>query len=148
MRVADFADVEEAFRARVARDLCCNLATVDERGRPRSRVVQPLWEGSVCWLLTDRNSPKARHIDRHLFVSLAYVGENTQPAYAECRAEWVMDSEEKQRIWHLFQSDPLGYDPALFYDRVDHPDLGVLRLTPWRVQIDTTPGDTIIWEGE
>lgn len=148
MRVNEFAAIEAEFQARVARDICCNLATVDEQKRLRSRVVHPLWEGLVCWVLTDRATPKARHIDRHPFVSLAYIGDNTQPAYAECKAEWIEDRVEKRRIWQRFRASPLGYDPALFYDRVNHPNLGLLKLIPWRIQIDNTPGETYIWQPE
>ncbi|MBL8154570.1 MAG: pyridoxamine 5'-phosphate oxidase family protein [Anaerolineae bacterium] len=146
MRVESFAEIEADFHSRVARDLCCNLATIDSRGRPRSRVVHPLWEGPKCWVLTDRSTPKAGHIVQHPFVSLAYIGDSTKPAYAECRAEWVEDFAEKQRVWDAFVRSPVGYDPALFYERVSHPDLGLLKLTPWRIQIDDTDGETLIWE--
>lgn len=148
MRVNTFAEIEVEFFRRAARDLCCNLATIDAHGRPRSRVVHPLWEGTTCWLLTDRRSPKARHIAAHPFVSLAYTGDSTKPAYAECRAEWVDDMAEKRRVWEWFGRSPSGYDPALFYGHAAHPDLGLLKLTPWRIQLDNTPGETIIWEPE
>lgn len=148
MRVAAFSEIENEFRARVARDLCCNLATIDQHGRPRSRTVHPLWEGLICWLLTDRSTPKAAHITQHPFVSLAYGGDVDAPAYAECRAEWVDEAAEKARVWRLFQQSPLGYDPAIFYGEVTHAATGLLKLIPWRIQIDSTSGETIIWETE
>jgi len=146
MRVKAFAAIEDEFYQRVSRDICCNLATIDEQGRLRSRVVHPLWQGPVCWVLTKRIGPKARHIDRHPFVSLAYVGDSAHPAYAECRAEWIEDPDEKQRIWRRFRSSPLGYNPAPFYRDAGHPHLGVLKLKPWRIQIDDSPGETTIWQ--
>lgn len=146
MRVQSFVEIEAEFRSRVARDICCNLATTDAQGRPRSRVVHPLWEGQICWVLTDRSTPKAKHLARNPFVSLAYIGDSTKTAYADCHAEWIESIVEKQRIWDEFKRSPVGYDPALFYERVSHPNLGLLKLTPWRIQIDDTPGETYIWE--
>ena len=146
MRVKVFSEIEAEFRRRVARDICCNFATIDAQGRPRSRVVHPLWEGQICWVLTDRSSPKTRHIDCHPFVSLAYIGDIAKTAYAECRAEWVEDTAEKQRVWDQFKRSRVGYDPSLFYGQVSHPNLGLLKLTPWRIQLDDSPGETYIWE--
>jgi general stress protein 26 len=110
-------------------------------------VVQPLWEGLTCWLLTDRTTPKARHIEQHPYVSLAYVGDTSKPLYVECRAEWIEDVTEKQRVWALFKDTPkFGYDPTPFYERADHPHFGLLKLIPWRIQIDSSPGEIYIWE--
>lgn len=148
MRVQQFKEIREEFIRRVARDLCCNLATVDKFNRVRSRAVHPLWEGHTAWLLTDRRTPKLRHIEHNPCVSLAYIGDNTSTAYAECNAEIIQDPDERQRVWELFQRDPLGYDPAPFYGQPEHPDLVVLKLEPWRIQIDDSPGETIIWEPE
>ena len=30
---------------------------------------------------------------------------------------------------------PLGYDPAPTFHAVEHPDFGVLKLSPWRVEL-------------
>jgi general stress protein 26 len=147
VKVKTFSEIEAEFRARVARDICCNLATIDAQQRPRSRVVQPLWEGLMCWLLTDRTTPKAQHIEQHRYVSLAYVGDTSKPLYVECRAEWIEDAAEKRRVWVLFKDTAkFGYDPTPFYKRADHPHLGLLKLTPWRIQIDNSPGEIYIWE--
>ena len=40
--VAQFADIETEFIARVHRVVWCNMATVDAQGRPRSRIVHPI----------------------------------------------------------------------------------------------------------
>jgi len=146
MKVASFSEIAVEFQIRVERDLCCNFATLDRQNRLRSRVVHPLWEGMVCWVLTDRRTPKAVHIAHCPFVSLAYIRDNNKPAYAECTAEWVEDIKDKQRTWDLFNRSSLGYDPALFYKSVNEPYLALLKLTPWRIQIDNTPGQTYIWE--
>ena len=49
-RVGSFEEIADEFAARVAKVVWCNLATVDARGRPRSRVVHPVWVGRRGWL--------------------------------------------------------------------------------------------------
>jgi hypothetical protein len=33
----------------------------------------------------------------------------------------------------------MGYDPAGFFGTVDNPALGLLRLDPWRIQVEQVP---------
>ena len=75
------------------------------------------------------------------YVSLAYITDMFKPVYAECRAEWVDDLAEKQRIWDLFKNtpEPLGYNPAHDFITYDHEDFGLLKLTPWRIDLVTFP---------
>lgn len=40
--------------------------------------MHPLWVGAEVWLLTSRNSPKARHLVQNPFVPLAYTGDTDQ----------------------------------------------------------------------
>jgi hypothetical protein len=47
MEVDRFEDIADEFHKRVSTMVWCNVATVDSRGRPRSRILHPLWEGSV-----------------------------------------------------------------------------------------------------
>src|SRR5947209_13296995 len=102
MRVSAFADIEKDFLARVRQVVWCNVATVDRRGRPRSRVLHPIWEGATGWVLTRRLSLKTKHIARNRYVSVAYVGEPIKPTYVECLASWSDDPADKRRIWELF----------------------------------------------
>jgi general stress protein 26 len=147
MEVADFAEIEAEFSDRVQRMVWCNLATVDAANRPRSRIVHPLWEGPVCWLATRRHSFKARHLDHNPYVSLAYVADVAKPIYADCRAAWVEDLAEKQRVWDLIKATPppLGYDPAPIYERPDHPNFGLLKLQPWRLELYNFPAAGLVW---
>jgi uncharacterized pyridoxamine 5'-phosphate oxidase family protein len=152
MRVETFAEIEPQFIERAHRMVWCNVATVDDQGRPRSRILHPIWEGSTAWILTYRNSPKGHDLARNPYVSLAYVSDWMKPAYAECRAEWVDDLAAKQRVWDLFKNapPPLGYDPGGIWQSAEHQNLGLLRLTPWRVQL-TDIGQhpySRVWEAE
>jgi general stress protein 26 len=140
--VASFADIEEELMARVRRVVWCTMATVDRRGRPRSRIMHPVWEGPVCWMATQRHSFKGKHIAREPHVSLSYWDPQQQQVYADCRAEWIDDAAEKQRIWELYKSTPppQGYDLALvFPGGLDDPNYGLLKLTPWRIELWALP---------
>ena len=119
---------------------CC-LATVDTHNRPRSRVLHPIWEGATGWITTHRHSHKARHLAQNPYVSLAYINDIHKPVYADCVAEWVDDLNEKHRIWELYKSTPppLGYDPGVEFGTPEHEDFGLLKLTPWRIDLVSFP---------
>jgi general stress protein 26 len=140
MEVASFADIADEFNARVARIVWCTVATVDLKGRPRTRILHPIWEGSTGWIATGRHSHKAKHLAHNPYVSLSYWDQQHQQIYADCRAEWVDDAATRRRIWDLYKNTPppLGYDPAIipvWKDGPDTPEFGVLKLTPWRIEL-------------
>lgn len=62
MDVRSFSEIEAEFLERVYRMIWCNVATVDGRGRPRSRLLHPIWEGMTGWIATHRHSHKSRHL--------------------------------------------------------------------------------------
>jgi uncharacterized pyridoxamine 5'-phosphate oxidase family protein len=144
MEVHDFAEIEEEFIQRVHSMVLCNVATVDGRNRPRSRILHPIWEGATGWIGTHRNSHKSGHLARNPYVSLAYIQEAMKPVFVDCSAAWVEDLEQKCRIWDLFKNSPppLGYDPAVDFIRPDHENFGLLKLTPWRIALVTFPASS------
>lgn len=118
----------------------CSLATVDRRGRPRSRLVHPVWEptpdgGLDGWLLTRPTPLKLAHIAHSPFVSCSYWSPSHDVAVAECAAVWGT-AEERRYAWDLVQrlDPPVGFDPAPMFGGVDADDCAVLRLTPWRTR--------------
>lgn len=138
MNVDDFSEIESEFLSRVARIVWCTVATVDSQGRPRSRILHPIWEGPVGWIATGPASFKARHLAANPYVSLSYWDQEHQQIYADCKTSWVDDADTRTRIWNLFKSTtpPLGYDPSTIWSKgPDDPSFGVLRLEPWRVEI-------------
>ena len=148
IKVASLAEIEQAFVERAHKAIWCSLATVDGQGRPRSRVVHPVWEGATGWLTTRRQSPKTKHLTRVPFVSVAYIADVANPTYADCHAEWVDDLAEKQRVWDWIAQTPppLGFDPTPMYGSVDDAGFGLLKLTPWRIQLDSLPTERRVWE--
>ena len=141
--VASFAEIEADFIERVHGAVWCNVATLDARNRLRSRILHPIWEGLTGWLCTRRHSPKAAHLAHHPYVSLAYIADVVRPVYAECVAEWDDDLATRRRVWELYRAapPPLGYDPAPIFHAADHPDFGVLKLTPWRIELGDMMGE-------
>ena len=117
------------------------MTTVDAKGRPRSRIVHPVWtmEGGRLggWLTTRRTPVKTRHLAGNRNVGIAYVAANTDFAYFDCTAEWVDDDAGKQECWEAFVSapEPVRYDPAsIWKDGPRSADFAVLRFRPYRVQ--------------
>ena len=151
MEMASFADIQEEFLRRVHSVVWCNLATTDRQDRPRSRILHPIWEvtatGPVGWIATRRHTLKAAHFTHNPYVSLAYIADVSNPVYVDCRVEWDEDLGQKQRIWNMYKeaAPPLGYDPAPIFESPDHPNFGLLKLLPWRVEVTTVPADKRVW---
>ena len=111
------AELVERFVATAHRIVWCTVATVDRRGRPRSRVLHPYWE---------RTGDGDDRLDRHAPLAAQgraprrarptcrarYWDATHDVAIAECRAEWVEDPEPRAHAWELFAAaeEPLGYD--------------------------------------
>lgn len=158
--VSSFADLQEEFDAVARKVIWPTMTTVDRKGRPRARIVHPIWEGSTGWLMTGRSSLKSKHLDQTPFASFSYVdAEGLSPtanqAYSECQAEWIDDLSEKKRIWDLFKSypEPYGYDPAVFFQGgPEDADFGILKLTPWRVEVfslaSAMQGQSKVWHNQ
>ena len=147
MEVSSFAEIEAEFTLRIRASVYCNMATIDRSVRPRSRVIHPIWDGPVGWVITWPQSHKAKHLKINPFVSLAYIQNSHKPVYIDAVAHWIDTIEEKNRIWQLHQSipPPIGFDPEPHYGSIDHPYYGLLKFTPWRVELADLQGESLIW---
>ena len=147
MEVARFEDIQAEFLARVSQAVYGTLATVDRQNRPRSRVVHPIWEGYIGWLISWPASHKAKHLASNPAVSLAYMPDKAKPVYVDATAAWIDSAEEQQRVWDLHATipPPLGFDPQPHYGTIDNPYYGLLRLTPWRIELGNLGGEPLIW---
>ncbi len=138
--VARFEDLNPEFEDRYKRIVWAIVTTIDSKGRPRSRLLHPIWEGSTGWIATGRNSHKARHIADNPYISVSYWDQQHEQIYAECKAEWDDSPEAKQHLWDILKEapPPLGYDPAMFWPGgPGSSDFGALRLTPWRLEVSS-----------
>ncbi len=150
MEISNFAEIQTEFMDRVAKAVYCNMATIDRRSRPRSRIVHPIWDGPVGWVISWPESHKAKHLEHNLHVSLAYIQDSKRPVYIDCTVRWVADPAEKHRIWALFKTTPppLGFDPEPFFEGIEDPYFGLLQLSPWRIELYTLRSETIIWRAD
>jgi hypothetical protein len=131
----------DTFVATAHRIVWCTVATVDRRGRPRSRVLHPYWErtgdGLIGWIVTRRSPLKTAHLARTPYVSCSYWDASHDVAIADCRAEWEDDAGARAHAWELFAAapEPLGYDfHQVWPGGPDAPGSAALRLDPWRLQ--------------
>jgi general stress protein 26 len=140
--VHSFSEIEREFIERVHKMVWCSVATLDTQDRPRSRIMHTMWESSTGWAVSRRHVLKAKHVAHSPFVSLAYISDLTRPVYADCTAQWEDEAAEKSRVWNLFAEaqPPLGFDPASIFKSVDNPDYGLLRFTPWRIELADISG--------
>jgi len=142
MDVSRFEDIAQEFERRVRAAIWCIAATVDTRGRPRTRILHPVWEGTTGWITTRPNTLKAKHIAANPQVSCGYP-DPAAPVYVEATADWVTERPEMQRVWDYIkaQPEPYGFDPAFIWKQgPDTPDFGLLKLTPWRIEVQAVAG--------
>src|SRR5688572_31630005 len=147
MEVVRFEDIQSEFMNRAQLAVYCNVANVDRKGRPRSRVMHVVWDGPIGWVISWPGSHKAKQLANNPYVSLAYVKDPMKPVYIECIAEWVREVGEQQRIWELHKTipPPLGFDPAPHYGTIEHEYFGLLRFTPWRIELAELGAESQVW---
>ena len=141
--MTDLNEIAPAFVKMAHEIVWCTAATVDARGRPRSRVLHPFWqwEGGALtgWIATGATPTKRAHLQASPFVSCNYWAPSQDTCVAECRAEWVFDDAGREMVWNLFAEGPapVGYDPAMIpgWDNALSPTFAALKLTPWRLRV-------------
>ncbi|MGW2160912.1 pyridoxamine 5'-phosphate oxidase family protein [Nonomuraea sp. NPDC001699] len=142
VRVRSFAEIENEFNASIGRIGYATMVTVDAKGRPRTRVLIPVWENvdgrPLGWLATYRTPVKAAHIAGNPHTNFSYWMPGNDSVAVDTVAEWVDDLAVKRHVWDLYRrtSPPgAGYDLGDFWRSPADPKLHVLRLDTWRVQV-------------
>ena len=150
MQVQSYSDIEARFIEQVHRIVWCNVATIDTKDRPCSRILHPIWVDGIGYVITGRNTLKAKHIAHNPQVSLTYMQDPLKPIYVNCLAEWDESLEQKKLIFDLFCNTPppLGWDVTIFAKTPDDPKLGLLKLTPRRIELAHLGGESVIWKAE
>jgi general stress protein 26 len=132
-----------AFVEIAHRIVWATVATVDTAGRPRSRVLHPMWEwdGTTLtgWVGTGPTPVKVANLAHSPYASVTYWDATQDTATAECHAELLTDDETRTAVWERFAStpEPLGYLPSIIpgWDSPTSPNFAVLKLTPWRLRV-------------
>lgn len=149
----ELIEVAPAFVEMAHRIVWCSAATVDTQGRPRSRILHPIWQWDgtqlVGWIGTSPTPVKQAHLKAHSYMSLNYWDPSHDTCVAECRAAWAFDDETRIMVWNLFLNapPPAGYDPAIVpaWESPTSDAFAVLRLEPWRLRV--FPGSILMGQG-
>lgn len=138
------ADVAAPFVEIAHRIVWCTVATVDTKGRPRTRILHPLWEWDgtdlVGWIATGEGSLKTKHLAKTPWVSLTYWDPTHDTVTADCEAVMVDDDKTRTWLWNAYKEAPapVGYDPAIIPGWAGGPTAGgfaVMKLTPTRLHV-------------
>ena len=141
--VASFSDLQDAFFSYIQDIVYATMTTVDKLNRPRARVLLPIWEMRddlpVGWVAVYPTPVKVAHLARNPHTTISYWDPRQNAVFADCTAEWVKDVAVRTEIWDLYKKgspEGVGYDLANFWRGGPRdPKLGLLRLTPFRVQV-------------
>lgn len=120
-----------------------SVATVDSNGRPRSRILHPIWqwdgEKLFGWIGTEPTAVKRVHLQKSLYLSVNYWTPKQDICVAECRATWALDDETRTMVWNLFLNapEPVGYDPKLIpaWTSPTVDAFAASKLEPWRLRV-------------
>lgn len=131
----------------------CSVATVDTHGRPRSRILHPIWQWEagqlIGWIGTSPTPTKRAHLQASPYLSANYWSPSHDTCVADCRASWAFDDETRTRVWDLFKHGPkpVGYDPAIVpsWKSPTSEAFAALRLEPWRLRV--FPGTVLLGQG-
>jgi len=149
----DLTTVAPAFVAMAHRIVWCSAATVDTQGRPRSRILHPIWQwdGSqlVGWIATMPTATKRAHLEAHPYISLNYWEPSHSGGNNVDAVSWATDLETRARVWDMFLHGPapVGYDPAIIpgWDSYQSESFVALRLAPWQLRV--SPGTVLLGQG-
>jgi len=141
-----FAAFEEDFLRITKETVFCVATTVDSAGRPRNRMLHPIFvvRGArpLGWALTGRTPLKTSHLAANPHVDCAYWSPSHDTVFVDCIAAWVEGDEEKREVWELFLGTPkpLGWGPdgmaGYGEEKWRNPVFTPLRLEPRRVQVN------------
>jgi hypothetical protein len=140
-----FEEIREDFLRYTAEIVLCTVTTVDPQGRPRSRILHPIFtvrdDRPIGWVLTAPTPVKARHLAANPHVACSYWSPAQNIVYVDCVATWVTEQAEKGDVYELFRTTPppLGYGEAGlagFGSEGSHSALFTpLRLDRRRIQV-------------
>ena len=151
--MSELVEVAPAFIEMAHRIVWCTAATVDTQGRPRSRILHPIWQWDgqqlVGWVGTSPTPVKSAHLESHPYMSMSYWSPSHDTCVADCDATLLFDDETRTMVWDLFLHGPppVGYDPAIVptWKSPTADAFAVLRLIPWRLRV--FPGTVLLGQG-
>jgi hypothetical protein len=151
--MSELAAIAPAFVEMAHRTVWASVATVAPDGRPRSRILHPLWEWDgealVGWIATGPTPVKRADLAAHPQAAVTYWSPSQDTCTAHCDAELVYDDDTRTRLWEAFKQAPapVGYDPAIVpvWTGPTADTFAALRLEPYQLRV--MPG-TVLLSGQ
>lgn len=148
--MTNLATIAPAFVSMAHQIVWSTTATVAANGRPRTRILHPIWEWDgdklTGWIATSPQSPKAKDLDHERRISLTYWDPSQDTCSADCESFWETGDAERQAGWDRFANgpEPVGYDPSIIPQWTDSTNeaFGVLRLEPTWLRV--MPGSVLL----
>jgi Pyridoxamine 5'-phosphate oxidase len=149
----ELTETAPAFVEMAHRIVWASVATVDAHGRPRSRILHPIWQWDedrlVGWVGTSPTPLKRAHLKANSYMSVNYWSPTHDTCVAECAANWAFDNETRTIVWNLFLNtpEPLGYNPRIIpaWESPTCDAFAAIRLDPWRLRV--FPGSVLLGKG-
>jgi hypothetical protein len=149
----ELTETAPAFVEMAHRIVWASVATVDAHGRPRSRILHPIWQWDedrlVGWVGTSPTPLKRAHLKANSYMSVNYWSPTHDTCVAECAANWAFDNETRAMVWNLFLNtpEPLGYNPRIIpaWESPTCDAFAAIRLDPWRLRV--FPGSVLLGKG-
>ena len=120
------------------------VATMDTSGKPRIRMLHPVWEWDgtelVDWIATVPTPLKRAHIAAQPHVSVNYWTPSQDTCSADCAVQWVFEDEARIAVWDKIKNTPapVGYDPGQEPEWKDKgptsENFAAWKLTPYRLR--------------
>src|ERR1051326_4161010 len=147
------SEVAPSFVEMAHRIVWSTVATVDAKGRPRSRILHPIWQWDgirlVGWAGTTATPTKRAHLNASPYISINYWSPSHDTCVAECRATWLLDDAGRTKVWDLFLNTPgpVGYNPTIVpaWTSPTCEAFAGLKLEPGRLRV--FPGSTLTGKG-
>ena len=111
------------------------MTTVDERGRPRGRLVHPVWEEPVGWLATGGTPSRPATSSTTRTCRSPTGTRRTSRSTPSAAARGSTTTPSGSASGTSTPTKPEGYPLEQFFRRPDHPEYGLLRLEPWRIEL-------------
>jgi hypothetical protein len=138
----DAATILPIARPIVESVVWATVATVGPDGRPRTRVLHPVWRWApeMNGVVTVRPTPiKRQHLAASAWVSLSYWSPAHDAVVIDAHARWITD-DERVATWDLVASTPppVGFDPVTIWPGgPTSADFAAWFLEPIRIRTTT-----------
>lgn len=136
---SSLAMVGPEARSIIERVVWATVATVGQDGRPRTRLMHPVWfwdaDQPTALVSARPTRLKVEHLAAQPAVSCNYWDPNHDTVTIDALATWV-PLGDRQTAWDRVKAvpEPVGFDPAIIWpDGSSTDDCAFLELTAYRI---------------